>query len=46
MSQEAQYAFKSVEAGLPIRPGKLKTTIVKGRLHIWSGKNVFVFTRY
>ncbi len=46
MSKEAQYAFKSVEAGLPIRPGKLKTTIVKGRLHIWSGKNVFVFTRY
>jgi hypothetical protein len=46
MSKEAQYAFESVEAGLPIRSGKLAANIVKGRLHVLSGKDVFVFTRY
>ncbi|MDB4703407.1 hypothetical protein OAF52_02290, partial [bacterium] len=46
MSKEAQYVFESVEAGLPIRSGKLTANIVKGRLHVLAGKDVFVFTRY
>ena len=47
MSKEAQVLSTSVGAGLPIfRSGKLKATIVKERLHIRSGPDVFVFTRY
>ena len=46
LSKEAQFLSMSVRAEWPIRPGKLKTTIVKGRLHVRSGRDVFVFTRY
>jgi hypothetical protein len=46
LSKEAQFLSMSVKADLPVRSGKLKTTIVKGRLHIQSGEDVFVFTRY
>jgi len=46
LSKEAQFLSTSVEAEWPVRPGKLKTTIVKGRLHVRSGNDMFVFTRY
>ena len=46
LSKEAQFLSMSVKAEWPVRPGKLKTTIVKGRLHVRSGRDVFVFTRY
>ena len=46
LSDEAQFLSTSVEAEWPVRPGKLKTTIVKGRLHVRSGNDMFVFTRY
>jgi len=46
LSKEAQFLSTSVEAEWPVKPGKLKTTIVKGRLHVRSGNDMFVFTRY
>ena len=46
LSKEAQFLSTSVKAEWPVKPGKLKTTIVKGRLHVRSGKDMFVFTRY
>ncbi len=46
LSKEAQFLSTSLRAEWPVRPGKLKTTIVKGRLHVRSGRDVFVFTRY
>ncbi|HJO09973.1 MAG TPA: hypothetical protein QGH16_08980 [Verrucomicrobiota bacterium] len=51
LSKEAELLSGRMGRGWSLRPGKLKTTIVKGkdkesRLHIWSGNNVFVFTRY
>ncbi len=46
LSGEAVFLNMSVKAEWPVRLGKLKTTIVKGRLHIRSGRDVFVFTRY
>ena len=46
LSKEAQFLSASVKAEWPVRLGKLKTTIVKGRLHVRSGRDVFVFTRY
>ncbi len=46
LSKEAQFLSTSVKAEWPVKPGKLKTTIVKGRLHVRSGWDVFVFTRY
>ena len=46
LSGEAVFLNMSVKAAWPVRLGKLKTTIVKGRLHVQSGEDVFVFTRY
>ena len=46
LSKEAQFLSTSVKAEWPVKPGKLKTTIVKGRLHVRSGNDMFVFTRY
>ena len=46
-SKEAQFLSKRLRASeWPVRTGKLKSTIVKGRLHVRSGRDVFVFTRY
>jgi hypothetical protein len=46
--KSAQYLLLSMRLNdeWPIRSGKLKATIVKGRLHVQSGRDVFVFTRY
>ena len=46
LSKEAEFLAGSVKGGWPIRSGKLAANIVKGRLHVLSGKDVFVFTRY
>ncbi|HAH98962.1 MAG TPA: hypothetical protein DCO70_06465, partial [Verrucomicrobiales bacterium] len=58
LSKEAAFLSGKVAGGLPLRSGKLKATIVlpiveedkkknlAGRLHIRSGKDVFVFTRF
>jgi len=46
LSKEAEFLAGSVKGGWPIRSGKLSANIVKGRLHVLSGKDVFVFTRY
>ena len=46
LSKEAGLLSTSVKAEWPVKPGKLKTTIVKGRLHVRSGNDMFVFTRY
>jgi hypothetical protein len=46
LSKEAEFLAGSLKAGWPLRSGKLKTNIVKGRLHVQSGRDVFVFTRY
>jgi len=46
LSGEAALLNESVKAEWPVRLGKLKTTMVKGRLHVQSGNDVFVFTRY
>jgi len=46
LSKEAEFLSGRLRAGLPIRSGKLKATIVKGRLHVQSGRDVLVFTRY
>jgi hypothetical protein len=46
LSKEAEFLAGSVEGGWPLRSGKLNTNIVKGRLHVQSGRDVFVFTRY
>ncbi|MFQ3169464.1 MAG: hypothetical protein ACI8QI_002032 [Limisphaerales bacterium] len=46
LSKEAEFLIGSIKTGWPIRPGKLKANIVKGRLHVESGRDVFVFTRY
>jgi len=46
LSKEAEFLAGSLKAGWPLRSGKLNTNIVKGRLHVQSGRDVFVFTRY
>ena len=46
LSKEAEFLAGSLKAGWPLRSGKLNTSIVKGRLHVRSGMDVFVFTRY
>jgi len=46
LSKEAEFLSGAMRTGWPLRSGKLKSTIVKGRLHIRSGRDVFVFTRY
>jgi hypothetical protein len=46
LSKEAEFLAGSLKAGWPLRSGKLNTNIVKGRLHVRSGMDVFVFTRY
>ncbi|MBC8244772.1 MAG: CvpA family protein [Verrucomicrobia bacterium] len=46
LSKEAEFLSGAMRTGWPLRSGKLKSTIVKGRLHIQSGRDVFVFTRY
>ena len=46
LSKEAEFLAGSLESGWPVRSGKLAANIVKGRLHVLSGKDVFVFTRY
>ncbi|MDB4808124.1 CvpA family protein [Verrucomicrobia bacterium] len=46
LSKEAEFLAGSVKGGWPLRSGKLAANIVKGRLHVLSGKDVFVFTRY
>jgi len=46
LSKEAEFLAGSLQAGWPLRSGKLETTMVKGRLHVQSGRDVFVFTRY
>ena len=46
LSKEAEFLAGSLKAGWPLGSGKLKTNIVKGRLHVQSGRDVFVFTRY
>ena len=46
LSKEAEFLAGSVEGGWPLRSGKLTANMVKGRLHVLSGKDVFVFTRY
>ncbi|MDE2641494.1 MAG: CvpA family protein [Verrucomicrobiota bacterium] len=44
--EQARSLGGSLKAGWPLRSGKLMTNIVKGRLHVQSGRDVFVFTRY
>ena len=46
LSKEAEFLSGAMRTGWPLRSGNLKSTIVKGRLHIRSGRDVFVFTRY
>ena len=46
LSKEAEILSGAMRAAWPLRSGKLKATIVKGRLHVQSGRDVFVFTRY
>ena len=52
LSKEAEFLAGSLKAGWPLRSGKLEATMVydertkKGRLHVQSGRDVFVFTRY
>ncbi len=46
LSKEAEFLAGSVKGGWPLRSGELAANIVKGRLHVLSGKDVFVFTRY